>query len=162
MSGTKQELHEICCEEVGCIAVDYNPSESYGRLCASPDQAWSSPPPLDPDLAACFKDPSLNRHIVADDNATPFASLNESARICLTSETCGGVMLDASTGLYHTKLAGEAAATIEDAPLNQYVLWEVSDLCMGMVLVCPHQDGKFTITKMQPRGKTRITTAAVM
>jgi len=155
-NGTKEELQAACCADPECVAIDYHPSGS-GSLCASTEQSPSPPPPLDPDLASCFKDPRPNWYIPTADAGTALAygSLDEAVRACLTSETCGAVMLDASTGMFYPRAAGEAAVESAD-PLNQYTLYEVSDLCIDMFMLCPEQGGKFTFVKKGIRGATPI------
>ena len=59
-------------------------------------------------------------------------------------------MLDASTGFYSTRRAGGSPVEM-GPPLNQYTLWEVSEICMDMLLLCPDNDSKFTFVKKSQR-----------
>ena len=139
-------MDAACCADESCIAVDYSSSKGSGDLCSSTDRVPSRP---DQFLGACFS-PQQNLYFASPDPDSPgagYGSLGEAVKACLSSKTCGAVMLDALTATYTTHSAGEAPVEAT-APPNQFTAWQVKQVCESIYLACGAEDGKYHFSKM--------------
>ena len=143
-------MDAACCADESCVAVNYKLGAGSGDLCSSTDRVPIAPPPLDPVLAACFSPPQPDLYIASPDPNSAgagYGTLDEAAKACLSSKTCGAVMLDALTATYTMHPAAEAPVEAT-APPNQFTVWQVKQLCESIYLACAAEDGKYHFSKM--------------